>query len=390
MRIHAFAKLFLAAVPLLTGCTGFWNAPSSSSGGGGGSGSKATSGIFFVANQTPRNMASYSFQSGTYTAANNSPYPLQAQPYCMAIAPGGGYMYVGTIAGIFVYKINTGGTLTLENNSLAISSDLATAMHVDSTGAWLIEAGPGLAELIAIPISPTTGLPTSTTEQVIALPSADVHQIAISPDNTQVFVALGSGGTEVASFTAANTSPFGITGNIKLTSAAGSALSVAVDPSNRLLYIGETAATSGSNSGGLRAFNYKTLAEVSGSPYPSGGLAPSAILPLPHGTSPGAYVYVANSTVSGSSNGNIAGFSFTATGTVYTLTALSATATAGTTPTGLAEDSTGTYLLAINSGGSPDLDAYTFDSTTAGKLDLAFSEATGTDPVQAIAIAAMP
>ena len=56
----------------------------------------------------------------------------------------------------------------------------------------------------------------------------------------------------------------------------------------------------------------------------------------------------------------------------------------------LAQDATGNYLLAVDSGGSPDLEAYTFDSTTAGKLDSAFTSTTGTDPVGAIAIAAAP
>jgi hypothetical protein len=157
-----------------------------------------------------------------------------------------------------------------------------------------------------------------------------------------------------------------------------------------LFYVGETAATSGVNSGGLRVFNYNTLAEVSGSPYASGGLGPYAILPTPHSTTPGAYVYVANRTVSGGTTGNISGFSFTSTGTVYTLTALSSTAATGTTPVGLAQDSTGAYVLVVDSGGNPDLEAYTFDATTAGKLDSTFTTSTGTDPVTAGAVAAVP
>jgi hypothetical protein len=56
----------------------------------------------------------------------------------------------------------------------------------------------------------------------------------------------------------------------------------------------------------------------------------------------------------------------------------------------MTQDSTGNYLLVVNSGGSPDLQAFTFDSTTAGKLDSALTSATGTDPVQASAIAALP
>jgi hypothetical protein len=158
---------------------------------------------------------------------------------------------------------------------------------------------------------------------------------------------------------------------------------VAVDPENRLFYVGETAATSGTNSGGLRAFNYNTLVEVTGSPYSTAGLAPYAIQPEAKGN----YVYVANRTVSSSSTGNIAGFSFTSTGAVYSLTALTTTVSTGATPVGLAEDSLDNYLLVVDSGGSPDLEAYTMSS---GALTSAVTSATGTDPVQAGAITAAP
>ena len=123
-------------------------------------------------------------------------------------------------------------------------------------------------------------------------------------------------------FAAGNGTPFGTLANIAVVNAAGAAVAVAVDPNNSLLYIGETAATSGYNSGGLRAFNYNTLTEVSGSPYATGGLAPYAITPTRYGSNAGDFVYVANRSVSGSSDGNIAGFAVTTTGTNYSLTAL--------------------------------------------------------------------
>jgi hypothetical protein len=196
-------------------------------------------------------------------------------------------------------------------------------------------------------------------------------------------VALGSSGTEEAIFAAGNATPFGNTANIPVVNVAGAAVSVAVDPQNRMFYVGETAAVSGTNSGGMRAFNYNTLVEVTGSPYATAGLAPYAIEPEAKGN----YVYVANRTVSGSSAGNIAGFSFTSTGTVYSLTALANTVATGTAPVSLAEDSLDTYLLVVDSGGSPDFEAYTM---SAGALTSSATASTGTDPVQAGAIAAAP
>ena len=391
MKIGRWARVLLAGMPLLAGCKDFWQAPTSTTTT---PTTTASSGVFYVLNQGTKQIAAYSIVSGTLTAVTGSPYTFTAAPYSIAIAPNGGFLYVGTAVGVYVYTIGSGGALTVGNNGSVISTDQAYTMHVDATSSWLVEAVSGVAQLNAIPISSTTGLfNSSSSEKVVTLPAATVQQLAMSPADSStctdcyVFVALGSGGTAVVPFNPTNTDPFGTATTIALKNPAGGADTVAVDPSNRLLYVGESAATSGTQSGGLRAFTIgATITEVTGSPYGSGGTGPSAILP----TASGDYVYVANKAVSGSSTGNITGFSFTSTGTVYSLTALSSTASAGTSPIGLAEDSQGTFVLVVDSGGSPDLEAYTFDSTTAGKLDSALTSSTGTDPVQASAIAALP
>jgi len=379
--------ILLSAALLLAGCGNFWQAPSTTTTGSTGGTSTLSSGAFYVLNQGTSQVAAYSIASGTLTALSGSPYTLSAAPVSIAIAPNGDFLYVGTADGIYLYTIGSTGALTLANNSAVISNDLAAAMKViaTTTNTWLVEAGPNAAALYAIAVNPTTGLLNSSTEQEqsIALPAATVQQMAVSPDNTHVYVALGSSGTEEVVFAAGNADPFGGVANIPVKNSAGAAVSVAVDPSNRMLYVGETVASTGTNTGGLRAFNYSTLVEASGSPYATGGLAPYSILP----TADGSYVYVANRTVSGSSTGNIAGFSFTTSGTTYTLTALSGTATAGTAPVALAEDSIGNYLLVVDFGGNPDLEAYTM---SAGVLTSVLSSKTGTDPVAATAIAAAP
>jgi hypothetical protein len=61
----------------------------------------------------------------------------------------------------------------------------------------------------------------------------------------------------------------------------------------------------------------------------------------------------------------------------------------GTNPVALAEDNTGAFIFAVDYAGSPDLKGYVFDTTNVGYLDAVVSESTGTDPVQASAIAAM-
>lgn len=393
MNTGKWRAAILAVVPLvmvlISGCSGFWEPPSDSGGNGGGT--SGSSGAFYVLNQQTKQIVGYTISSGSLAAVSGSPYTLSSAPYSIAVDPTGNFLYVGTATGIFLYSIGSDGQLTLSNNANVISQDIATTMQVDSTGQWLLEAGPNLAELLAIRINPSTGIPLSTTEQYTLLPASTVQQLTISPDNAHVFVALGSSGTQDVTFAAGQVTPFGSTFNIPTFKIAGAALSVAVDPTNRLLYIGETAALSSTtNAGGLRVLDYNTLNELSGSPFATGGLSPFVILPLPYGTNKGNYVYVANRNVSGSSTGLITGFIVAASGTSYALTGMSSTAAAGIAPVGMVQESTGNYLLVINSGGNPDLQVFTFDSTTAGKLDSALTSATGIDPVQASAIAAVP
>jgi DNA-binding beta-propeller fold protein YncE len=148
-----------------------------------------------------------------------------------------------------------------------------------------------------------------------------------------------------------------------------------------LLYVGETAAVSGTQTGGLRVFTIATggVTQIAGSPYASGGTGPTSILP----TADGNYVYIANQSVSGSADGNIQGFSVTASA----LTSIASTPAGPTGRLGLAEDSTGSYLLATDFAGDPDLQAYTMSSGTLTSL---LTDATGSDPVGAIGIAALP
>ncbi len=384
MKMGKWMLCGLAVTAMLAGCKGFWDAPTTTGTGGSG----AASGNFYVLNQKTPQIAGFAFAKGSTAPAalTGSPYSLAASPLAMALSPNGSFLYVSTIAGIYVYTVGSTGTLTVANGGQIISQDQAYTMAVDGSGVWLVEAVPGMGTVNAIAISATTGLATSQTEQTVALPALTLQQLAVSPANSAnpyVFVAMGIGGTAVIPFTTGNANPFGKVSTINTATSAGAANTIAVDPSDRLLYVGETAALTATQTGGLRAFNIgaTALTEVTGSPYNSGGTGPSAILPT------ASYVYVANRAVSGTTTGNISGFAITATGTVYSLTAVN-TIASGISTVGLAEDSTNTYLLAVNSGGTPDLSTYTFDATTAGKLDASATAATGTDPAGAIAIVA--
>ncbi len=390
MRSGYWACLAMAAL-CLAGCKGFWDAPS---GGGGGGSTTLTSGDFYVLNAATSQMVGLYVNTGVVTALPGSPYTFAAAPIAVTVAPSNSFLYVSTIGGIFVFSINTStGQLTILNSGQPISSDPATSLQVDATNSWIVEGFSGISSLYAIHVSPTTGLLVSNQEQAVALPSTAFQQVAISPDNTYVLAAMGTGGTASIPFTAGNANPFGGVSNIAVenASAGGAAISVAFDPipsgstGPRLFYIGETLATSGTNTGGLRAFTYGTGKELSGSPFAIGGLAPYSILPF----SSGSYVYVVSRQTASGSTGVIAGFSITGTSSTLGLTALGSTFATGTNPQAIVQDNSKQFVFAVNVGGNPDLIGYTFDTTNAGYLDQVISSQTGTDPVQAGAIAAI-
>jgi hypothetical protein len=385
------------AAPLLIGlsaCGDFWQAPSTTTTGCTTNCTTLSSGVFYVLNQATSQVVALSIQSGSLTTVGTYTLPT-AGPLAMALSPNGDFLYVSTLSGgIYVYTVGSGGVLTLGNGSVAISSDQATTMQVDATNSWLVDAVSGIAELNAIALNPTTGLLASSSEkeQGLALPATTVTQLAISPNDSTsctdcyVFVAMGAGGTEEIHFSPSNANPFGSHGNLSVLHSGGADNAVAVDPSNLLLYVAEIdALPSDAESGGLRAFiiGATSITENTGSPYSSGGTGPTAIFPQT------GYVYVANNAGS-TANGNIASFSLTNSGTssapVYTFASLG-TLSAGIDPVGMAVDSTGDFLLALSEGGNPDLEAYTMSS---GLLTSVLTVSTGTDPVQAIAIAAAP
>ncbi len=375
------AGLALAPVLGLAGCDGFWNAPASS--GGGSTTTTLTSGHVYVLNSATNQIAGYYVNAGTLTALSGSPYAAPAGAISMVVAPNNNFLYVSAITGIYAYSIGSGGALTLASDT-AITSDPAASMAISSESNWLVEAVNGTAGVNALAVDPSTGLLVSKAEQSRTLPSSAIQQVTLSPDDSYAFVAMGTGGTAVVPFTSGNTNPFGTATTLATKGTGGSALSVAVDPTSRVFYIGETSAVSGSDSGGVRVFSLSTMKEQSGSPYASGGLAPYWILP----EAGGSYVYAVNRQTSAGSTGVLKGFTLAESAGVYSLTGMSSTFTAGTHAVAAVEDNSKQFVFVVSVDGSSDLMGYVFDTTTAGALDQVVASSTGTDPVSANAIAA--
>ena len=390
MNFGKWTRLLFAAIPLLAGCAGFWDAPTNSNGGT--TTTTLSSGNFYILNKgaTTSQIYGFSVVSGTLTALSGSPYVVTGVAFAIAPDPTGSFLYVSSSAGVYIYTINsTTGALT---QGAQIAQDtVALAISVDPGGAWLLEAL-GTGVINAIPITSTGAFDNGGTrlQQQVVMAGIQVQQMTFAPNHTFLAVALGTIGTQVFPFTSsAVSSPIGnaLTPTIGTTNTTntGAAIAVAVDPQSRFLYVGETAAftTSTTNSGGLRAFSVAAsplaLKELSGSPYASGGTGPHAIQP----NAAGDYVYVAS--WQGSSAGLITPFQVSSSGSTYSLTAQANTIATGDEPFDLAEDNLGHFMLAVNTGGSPTFNGYVFDTTTVGKLDLTHSDSTTSSPIAIVA-----
>ena len=334
-----------------------------------------TSGKFYILNAS--SIAGYTAGTNTLTPISGSSYTVSGLPYSVAIAPSGNFLYVAGTGGITLYTISSTGALT--PGSVVFGDYLAQAIQVDPSGKWLLEAS-SAGSLIAYPITTGGAQDTSRSIQTMPLYASTVNQIAIAPNGSLIAVALGNTGTEAFPFTSGNASPIGTAYSKIITpfgGGSGAALSVAIDPQNRLLYVGETNAfpSSSTNSGGLRVYTIGSgsLTELGSSPYASGGLAPHFILPV----ASGSYVYVGNG-MGATAAGNITEFAVSATA----LTLGTSVAT-GAQPASLAEDSTGTYVLEVGSSSSSYLGAYTFSSTTGSLTSQVTSTATSSVAVVA-------
>jgi 6-phosphogluconolactonase (cycloisomerase 2 family) len=365
----------LAAIVLIgtTGCTGFF-IPVCQANNDCGGGTGTYSSYAYVANATTATLAGFPVPTAAFTTLTGTSYTLGTTPTALAATPKGAFLYVATLAGsIFVYTIGTNGALTLGNGGSPVVQALyPTWMTIDPSGNWLFVVSKSSPQLLVFQINTSTGVITQTSQGTVLLSSGNPTQVYVTPNNQYVYIGLGPGGTDGFTF---NSTTGAVSGKIHLVPLNGASDNTfAADNNSAYLLVGEAGT-------GIRSLTIGTggsLQEVVGSPFAS-QLGPQAIVVDPTNT----YVYVANRT-----DNVITGYTL---GTDGTLTPLSSSPFAtGSTPNAMSLDSTGKYLFVVNSGGSPDLQVFSFDSTTAGKLDSVTSVATGTDPTGAVALSVVP
>jgi 6-phosphogluconolactonase (cycloisomerase 2 family) len=364
-------------LPVFTGCADFFPPINGggSSGGGGTSGNRV-----YVANQATNSIGAFAIGTGTLAAVNNSPLTTTYKPLSMVVTPKNTLLYVGSATGIFVYFINSDGSLTAPSTGSQPAGVSAPALAVSPDGQWLIALDGTTQQLDIFQINASTGALTSVQKPAtysIISGTWQPSDVRVSPDGTLIFAALGTAGDVVFTFnttTGVATSSQGLpTGN-----AQTGDFGLAVSPKTTYLYI----ARSGTN-GGVAVYSIGSgglLTPVTGTPFAAGSGTFSVAL-----DSTGTYVYAANRT-----DGTISGYTIVPSTTVLglSLTQLNGSPyTSGTGVQSIGIDATNKYLLAAAVGGAPDLTMYSFDITVPGKLIPATSVATGVDPAGAVALA---
>jgi 6-phosphogluconolactonase len=382
--------LFCLLLLTLSGCSGFF-VPQTNSGGGTNTGD-----YLYVANGSNTFLAGFGVSStGTLSVLNNSPYNNGVAAQSLAVTPANTFLYAGTTNGIYVYAINSDGSITVQNNGSAAAQDVvATAMQVDSTGNYLLAVGISTsmqAQAIGIyTINTTSGVLTPVTGSPLALYTGKASTativtptgLLITPNNSYVYASLGTLGVQVLTLGSGGALSTGSAVTLLppfSTSTSPTDQGVASDPNSAFLFVAET-------NTGLRAFSIGTggtLSEISGSPY-AVGTGPTAVIL----DATGSYVYVANK-----GSNNISAFTLTAASGKLAAVAGSPFSSGGQLPIGMVNDNSKKYLGVINfgsngSGGNSDLQLFKFDATTNGKLDPVATATTGTDPTTPRAIAA--
>jgi 6-phosphogluconolactonase len=314
------------------------------------------------------------------TAITGLPTALTYQPISMVVTANNTFLYVGSVGGIYLYAINSNGSLTVPAANPKPAGVFAVSMTISPDAQWLIALDGTTQQLDIFQINATTGALTSinapATYSILAgtwSPTA----VRISPNGQLIYAALGTAGDVVFTFNTTSGVAVKVL-NLNVPTTTTSDFGLAIDSKTAYLYI----ARSGTQ-GGVAVYSIGangSLIAVTGSPFAAGSGTYAVQL-----DSTGTYVYAANRT-----DGNISGYTIVpgTTAVDLKLTPLSGSPYAsGAGVQSLGLDSSGKYLLAAAVGGSPDLSMYSFDAATPGMLDLATSVATDQDPAGATAIA---
>ena len=369
----------LVGAVLVVGCGGgFFTKP----GSGpvppvGGPGPGSTSGDYvYVVNQGSDTLAAFSVGSAKLNSISGSPLTLDANlaPAAVTVSRQNTFVYVGGAGAILCYSIGAGGALTQVTTGGAAASANFVSLDTSPDGQWLL-ALDRLNNLVSVyAINAGTGALTLNMSLQYAAPgkgALNASALRIAPNAAVVMAALGTGGDAVFTF---DTIKGVLTAAPGLATAGYSDNALAFDANSAYVYVARGSTTGGTS--GLASY----AVSVSGAltpvqPIATGGSAPFSVAL----DSTGAYAYVGDRGLVANANAStITGYTVAA-GTLTPLKDSPFPAAAHVTA--LALDKSGSFLIAVASGGTSDVTLYGLDALSPGKLDALSTAASGLTPI---------
>ena len=355
-------------IGMLSGCGDFF-VPENHGGGGSTSGNRV-----YVTNSLTNSLSGFAIGTGTLATVPNSPLALGYPPVDATVTPDNAFVYVAGPGAIYVYTINSDGSVTGASGGAAVAIVNVVSLAVSPDGNWLFGLDNTTTVVDEFKINKSNGALTSVAAVPYSVSNAVVSpkMVRVSPAGNLVFIALGTGGDIVFTL---NTSTGDLVNSqqLSLGSTTTSDNALAINSTGSYLYI----ARSGDN-GGVAVYTIGSggvLNSISGSPFGSG---PQPVFLTLDST--GKFLYAANRVDS-----NIYGY---AIGNGSALVPTSGSPyTSGSQVNSLGIDKSGKYLLAGAFNGGPDISMYSFDAATPGKLNSVTSAASGTQPAGVTAIA---
>lgn len=376
--------MVLLSLPFAVGCAGFFPKTTSTSttSTATNTGNYAYVASAYVSGSTDvYTLSGFTVGTGTLTELSGFPLTLTFPVVTMAVNPDNTLLYIGGEGVIYGYSISSAGALTALTTSsggTALADANVVSMDISPDGGWLLALDSDGETIDEFEIA-STGLLTSATGATYAVTNGGTVsptslKIAPSTSNEYVGISLGTAGDLMYTLNATSgllTEVVQV--NPPTTTSSDKALTF--NAAGTILYI----ARSGTD-GGVVVYTIGTggaLTLVTGSPFATGN-GPASILI----DSTGDYLYVGNKV-----DGTISGFSIASTGVLTTLSG--SPFSSGIEVASLGRDNTGKYILAACEGGTPDVQMYSFDTTTAGVLDAITTVSTGDpdEPAGALSVA---
>lgn len=376
--------LVLGLTSALTGCTGFFvPVDSTGTGTGTGTGSGSTFPVgpdyVFVGNAATMTLSGFLIGSaGTLSNLPDMPYTLGFIPTSMVMHPSDNFLYVAGASAIYCLAISSTGSITTSIAQAGVAIVTTTAIDISPDGNWLFALDATNYQVDVYQINQTTGALTAQTPVSYGLTSAQLslvqaNAVKVAPSGGLVIAALGRAGDIVFSLNESTGALVNVT-QIPPFPGLTSDNALAMDSTSSYLFIARSGAGFGLAVYSIGS-NYALTQLNNGVAYTAGSQPTTVTL----GDS-GKYVYVGNGI-----DGTISGYTI---GLGAVLTSLSGSPYAsGAQVSAVGGDNSGDFILATAYNGNPDLTMYSFDTTIPGKLDVATTAPTGTDPAGAVVMA---